>query len=202
MSLKPVWQSYPSALQDRLSAPLQPDQCVTDQVQIWKHKRGDLEVELDFTDLKKVSSSLTGLCFREVWGGWTPPPDTHCKNPDSPREVWSGSHRLASLTPPMIPGPKSRAENKGQSNQQHPVMTWKTWFHSVNAAATLWRQTHHFRGDVSIWEVSVLTHNGKVAVHVYGQCVSSQHHNPAERRQMSMCHHGGTIYGPLLSNIT
>lgn len=66
----------------------------------------------------------------------------------------------------------------------------------LQAAAGWPDNTHHFRGDVGIREVSVLTHNRQVAVHVYGQGVSSQDHDPAEGSHM--CHHGGTL--PARSN--
>lgn len=31
--------------------------------------------------------SPIGCCLREVWGGWTPPPHTRRRHPDSPDEV-------------------------------------------------------------------------------------------------------------------
>lgn len=43
-------------------------------------------------------------------------------------------------------------------------------------------QTHHFWGDVGVWQVSVLAHDRKVTVHIDGQRVTSQHHNSAERK--------------------
>lgn len=129
-------------------------------------------------------------CFTEVWEGWTPPPDTRCRNPDSPREAWSGSHRLASLTPPTSPDPKSRAGKKSTKHQKHG----STVEADMSSRLVLtWQQTHHFRGDVGIREVSVLTHNRQVTVHFYGQGVSSQDHDPAEGGQVSKCHHGGTL---------
>lgn len=41
--------------------------------------------------------------------------------------------------------------------------------------------THHFRRDVGVGQVAVLTHDRKVAVDVDGQRVSGQNHDAAGR---------------------
>lgn len=43
--------------------------------------------------------------------------------------------------------------------------------------------THPFGGDVGVREAPVLTHDGQVAVDVYGQRVAGHHHDAAETKR-------------------